>query len=103
MRQNMECCRFRAAIENLDLYAYIFRRCFGILYKNIEIFILIKGPCIEKFVLQPTSAAPAVLFNKVPIWILGLWIFVEVFHVRMGRRTIEIEVVLFYILTMIAL
>src|SRR5262249_27061477 len=47
--------------------------------------------------------AASVLFDEPPVWKLGLRIFVERFHVRMGGGRIQIEVILLDVFAVIAL
>src|SRR3974390_2710177 len=49
------------------------------------------------------SVTLLVRFNDGQIWILGLRILVEVLHVRMRRRAIQVEVILLNILPVISL
>jgi hypothetical protein len=76
---------------------------FGIFDKNIEIAVVVKNAGIQKFVFQFVPTAVAIGDDQILIGISRLWIFVEVFHVGMGGRTVEVKVILLHVLAMIAL
>ena len=48
------------------------------------------------------SIAPAVFFYKLAIGEGRLWILVEILHVGVRRRTVEVVVALFDVLTVVA-
>src|SRR4030095_1139138 len=58
---------------------------------------------VEQLVLRRAPATPPVLLQEIPIRKGGLRILVEVLHVGMGRRGVEVEVALLDVLAVIAL
>ena len=99
----MEQSGFRPAIADADLDQQVFRFCLGVFNKHIEVPVVVKYAGIQQFILQLLSTALVVGFNEVPVWKGRLGILVQVLHVGVGRRTIEVEIVLLHILTMIPL
>src|SRR6516162_7232607 len=92
-----------ATVEDAYLDEDVFRGRLGIFNKHVKVAILIEYPCVEQFVLEVVSASAAAGYDQVTVRVRRLWILVEVFHVRMGRRGIEVEVVLLHVLAMIPL
>src|SRR5436309_14290200 len=92
----------RAAVANRDFDQDV-RRCFlGVLYKDIEIAVLRENAGIEQLIFKFVASSLPVRLNQVGIGIGGLRILVEVLHVGVGQRRIEIEIVLLHILPVIA-
>ena len=94
---------FRAAVVDGDLDQDVFGRLLGILHEHVEVAVLVEHARIEQFVLELVPAAAAAGLDKVGIRERRLRILVEVLHVRMGRRAVEVEVVLLDVLAVIAL
>src|SRR5437763_9132413 len=92
----------RPAIVNRHTDQHIFGIRLRVLYKNIEVPILIKQPRIEKFIFQIFPRSLSVFIHQLALWELLLWILVQVLHVRMGRGAIEIEVLFLHILAMVS-
>ena len=93
---------FGPAIERLDPDADVFGRGLRIFDEDIEVPIVIKHSGVEQFVFQATSRAPSILLNQIPIRKLALRILVEVLHVAVRRSVVEIEVIFFDVLAVIA-
>jgi hypothetical protein len=81
----------------------IFRILLGIFDKNVEVTIFVEDACIQEFVLEVSTVACPVRLNQIEIWISGLWVFVEVLHVRVRRSAVDVEVELFNVLAMVRL
>ena len=88
---------------NADLDQQVFGGFLGILDKDVKIPILIEHTRVDQFVLELVSAPTSARIDQVFVWICRLRILVEILHVRMGRRTVEVEVVFLDVLTVIAL
>ena len=99
----MQRCSVWPAVAHADSDEDIVRRGLGVLYEDIEISIVIEHAGIDQFVLWVSPAALVIRSNKIVVRIGLLRVFVEAFHVRVGRRGIEVEVVLLHILPVIAL
>jgi len=75
----------------------------GIFDEHVEIAVGVKHPRIEQFVLKLFPRPPPVRFHHVATGEFLLRILVEVFHVRVGRRAVQVEVVLLDVLAVIGL
>ena len=100
--QDVHLGRFWATVVDGDLDQYVVGGSFGILHEHVEIPILIEHPRIDQFVLEFVPAPAAAGLDQVIVRKGRLRIFVEILHVRVGRRAIEVEVILLDILPMIA-
>src|SRR5262249_27543017 len=101
--QDMNRGRLRTTIANFDAYADIFRARLGILDKDVKIPLAIEDARIEQFILPLIITQLFTLLNELLIGIGRLGIFIEILHVGMRWRRVEVEVVLLHILTMIGL
>src|SRR5687767_14725098 len=95
--------RFRPTVMNRDANEYIFRAFLRVLDKNIKIPVIVKYTRIQQLVFKLFPRAPPVGLDQVQIGILTLRVLVEVLHVRVRRRAVEIEVVLLDILAVVRL
>ena len=75
----------------------------GVLDEDVEVAVLVEHARVEQFVLEFVPAPAAAGFDKVGVREGGLRILVEVLHVRVRRRAVEVEVVLLDVLAVIAL
>ena len=99
-------CRSAASGPRLwiaDLNQDVFRRFLGVLDEHVEVAILIEHARVEQFVLHLVPPAAVTGFDQIPVREGCLRILVEVLHVRMRRRAVEVEVILLDVLTVIAL
>ena len=81
----------------------VFRALLGVLDENIEVPVVVEDARIQQFVLELLARPPPVGLHQVAIRKLPLRILVQVLHVRVRRRAVEVEVVLLHILAMVAL
>ena len=102
-RQDVHLGRFGAAIVDRDLNQDVFRGRLGILDEDVEVAILVEHAGIDQFVLHFLPAAAAAGLDKIGVRECRLRILVEVLHVRMRRRAVEVEVVFLDVLAVIAL
>ncbi len=65
--------------------------------------MLIKHPRVEQFVLHLIPPPRMAGLDQICVGVGGLRIFVEILHVRVSRRTVEIKVILLHVLAMITL
>ena len=77
------------------------RRRLGILHEDVEIAVLVKYAGIEQFVFHVVARAARFVAPDL-VGKRGLRILVQIFHVGVRRRAVEIKIVLFDILAMIA-
>src|SRR6266513_215302 len=101
-RQHIQRRWFRAAVYYCDSDQDIFRRFLRILYEDVEVPVLIEYSGIEQFILEFLARTAPIGLHQVSIRELRLWIFVEILHVGMSRRAVEIEAVLLYIFTVVS-
>jgi hypothetical protein len=80
----------------------VFRRRLAILGENIKILIIVEDPRVDQLALRFLTRAGSIGANQIIIGKGLLRIFVEISAVRVSRRRIEIEIVLLYVLTVIA-
>jgi len=66
-------------------------------------FLPIKDAGVEELILHLVAVAPLVRFHQVSVGIGSLGILVEILHVRVRRRAVEIEVVLLHVLAVVRL
>ena len=99
----MERSVFGSAIEGFDLNANIFRSSLRVLDEDVEVSVLIEDTSVQQLVFEPVSRSSLVLFDQITVRKLGLRILVEILHVAVRRRIVEIEVILFDVFTVIAL
>ena len=97
----MDWGRFRTTIAHLDAYADVLRARLGILDENVKIPLGIEDARIEHS-YSPDHGAASTLLDELLIGIGLLGIFIEILHIGMRWRGVEVEVVLFHILAMIA-
>ena len=93
---------FGPAVEDRDSDQEVFRSFFRVLHKNVEVSVTIEYSGIEQFVLKFLARAALTCLHQVSVRELRLRVLVEVPHVGMGWRAIEIEVVFLHILAVIS-
>jgi len=86
-----------------DLDQEVFGRPLGVLDEHVEVAVLVEHARIEQLVLHVVPAPAAARLHEVGVRVGRLRILVEVLHVRMGRRAVEVEVVFLNVLAVIAL
>jgi hypothetical protein len=71
----------------LDCYADqdVLRTCLSVFEKDVEVPVIIKNSCVEKFVFEVVARTLGIRFYKIPIRVLPMRILVEIFHVIMSR------------------
>ena len=93
----------RTAVVDRDLNQQVFRGRLGVLDEDVEVTILIEHAGIDQLVLEFVAAAFAVGLDEIAVWKRRLRVLVQVLHVRVRRRRVEIEVVLLDVLAVVAL
>ena len=102
-RQEVQVGRVRSAVGRGDLHQDVVGRALGVLDEHVEVPVVVEDAGIEQLVLHVVARALAVRPYKVAVGIGRLRVLVEIFHVRVGRRAIEVEVVLLHVLAVVAL
>src|SRR6516225_7901768 len=95
--------RLLTPVSGGNKYEEIFRRCFGVFHPYVEIPVIAEDTGIEQLELGVVPAAPAVLLQQTYIGKLLLRILIQIFHVGMSRRAVEIKVIFLGVLAVIAL
>src|SRR6185503_14865072 len=93
----------RTAVRDGDLYENILGRVFRVFDEHVEIAAFVEYARIEQLVFEVVTAPTGVRLRQIIIGKRRLRVLVEIFHIRMGRRRIEIEVVFLDVLPVIPL
>ena len=93
--------RLASAIVGGDLDQHVFGRCLRVLHEDVEVPIVVEDPGIEELVLVLLAGSLVVCFHQIVVRKGALRILVQVLHVRVRRRRIEIEVVLLDVLAVV--
>src|SRR4030095_366 len=102
-RQDTQPGRFRPPVVHGDTDKHVFWSLLGVFDKNVKVAVVVKYAGVEQLVLELFPRAPPGSLNEVPVGILALRVLVEVLHVRVRRRAVEVKVVLLDVLTVIRL
>ena len=94
---------FRSAIVDADLNQDVLGRFLRVFHEHIEIPVLVKDAGVEQFVLGLLPAPTAIGHDQLIIGIGRLRILVQILHVGVRRRAVEVEVIFLHILAVIAL
>ena len=92
----------RPAVGGRDLDQDVLGAGLGVLHEDVEVAVLLEDPGVEELVLHLVAAAPPVRLHQVGVGIGRLRVLVEELHVRVGRRAVEVEVVLLDVLAVVA-
>ena len=74
----------------------------GILNLHIEVSAVLEDACVEQFELGLLTIAPRVLLDQLRIRKRLVRVLVQILHIGMSRRGVEIEVILFHVLAVIS-
>src|SRR5262244_3563794 len=102
-RQEIQLSLLRPAIADLDADKDVVDVCLCIVGENVEIFVFVEGAGIEQLVLGAGTPFLTVPLDELAIGELGLRILVEVPHVRMRRRAVEVVIQLLNVLSVVSL
>ena len=105
VRQHVQRGRRRAPVDGRDPAQEVLRSGLGILDEHIEVAALLEGLAqrVDQLELARGARPPPVLLDQEGVGVRDLRVLVEHPHVGVGRRAIEVEVVLLDILAVIAL
>ena len=95
--------RLRTSVANRDLDEDVFRRSLGVLDEHVEVAVLIEDTGVQQLVLELLASPAGVGLDQKIIRVRRLGVLVEVLHVRVGRRRIEVEVILLHVLSVVPL
>ena len=102
-RQEVQLGRVRSPVGRRDLHQDVVGAALGVLHEDIEVPVVVEDPRVEELVLHVVAVAPAVRLHQVGVGIGRLRVLVEVLHVRVGRRAVEVEVVFLNVLAVVPL
>ena len=102
-RQDTKPGRFRPAIVHGDADEDVFRALLRVLHEHVEIPVVVEDAGIEQLVLELFPRSSPVGLDQVPVGILPLRVLVEILHVRVGGRAVDVEVVLLDVLAVVRL
>src|SRR5262249_13377650 len=81
----------------------VLRRRLGVLDEYVEVTHSLEHAGVEQFILELMPPAPPARLHEVAVGIRPLRVLVEVLHVRVRRRAVEVEVILLDVLAVVAL
>ena len=94
---------FRSAVDHRDRDEDVFRAGLGVLNENVEVPVVVENAGVEQFYSNPFRDA-LVLLHQIGVRKCRLRILVQVLHVGMRRRAVDVEVVqLLHILAVVTL
>ena len=97
----MQLGRIRSTVDSRDPYQYVFRVGFGVFHEDVEVSIFIEDAGVEELILHVVFGTSPVRLYQIGIGIRRLRILVEVLHIRVCGRAVEVEVILLHILSVI--
>ena len=103
VRQDVERRGLGPAVVRRDPDRQVLRIGFGVLDEDVEVAIVVEDAGIEQLVLWTLSRAALVLLDQLAVGKRRLRVLVEETHVRVGRRVVDVEVVLLHVLAVVAL
>jgi hypothetical protein len=86
-----------------DADGEVLDRRLGVLDLDVEVPALGEDAGVEQLILELFSRTPAVADHQIFVGVLRLGVLVEILHVRVGRRRVEVVVVLLDVLAVVAL
>src|SRR2546422_5152189 len=92
-----------AGIGDGDTTQKLVGRRLRVLGDDVEVAIFLEGPGVHELELGVTAAAPLVLFDEPRVGNLALGILVETLHIGVGRRGVEVEVIVLDVLAVVPL
>jgi len=95
--------RFGATVADGDLDQDVLRLGLGIFDEDVKVPAFIEDAGVERFILGGLLVARSVRLDNGLLRVRGLRILVEVLHVRVGWRAVEVEVILLDVLAVIPL
>ena len=83
----------RSPVVHGDAHQHVFRPGLRVLHEHVEVPVVVKHVGIEKLVLEFLPRQTAVGLHEFAIRKFPLRILIEIFHVRVSGRAVEVEVV----------
>src|SRR5271170_3533382 len=98
----MQECWLGASIADADFNQQIVGRRLRVFNKDVEVAVVVENAGVQQLVFLLVARALAIGLDQVVVRIGAMRVLVEVLHVRVRGSAIEVEVVLLYVLAMIA-
>jgi hypothetical protein len=98
----MKACRLRPSVANRYAHENVIRTDLCVFKKDVEVAIILEDACIDKLILEVFPGTSAICLNKIHIRVLTLGILIEVFHVAVCGRRVEIEVILLNVFAVVS-
>ena len=95
--------RLRAPVPHGDPYRDVLDVGLGVLDEDVEVPVVVEDAGIQELELRAAPFPPPVLLDELPVGVLALGVLVERLHVGVGRRVVEVEVVLLDVLPTVPL
>src|SRR2546426_11384084 len=92
-----------SAIGDSDTNQKLVRRRLRVLGDDVEVAIFLEDPGVHELELGISAAAPLILLDEPRVRKLALGILVEALHIGVGRRGVEVEVIVLDVLAMVPL
>ena len=102
-RQYGERRRLRARVVHRHANEDVVRTRLRVLHLHVEVTTVVEDPGVEELELGLLAPAPRVLLDEARVRVLVLRVLVERPHVGVGRRGVEVEVVLLDVFAVVAL
>jgi hypothetical protein len=102
-RKEIEPGGFWPTVVDGDADEDVVRTLLCVLEEDVEVPVFVEDPGVEQLVLELLPRPASVRFHEVRVRELPLRVLVEVLHVRVRRRRVEVEVVLLEVLAVVPL
>jgi hypothetical protein len=102
-RKSLEACRLLSAVVDGHTDQEVLRAFLRVFQEDVEVAVVVEDPGVEELVFELLPRPLPVRVQEVPVGELALRVFVEVLHVRMGRRGVDVEVVLLDVFSVVPL
>ncbi len=103
MWQHVQARRVGAAVDGGDADEHVGDGGLAVFNEHVEVAVAVEDSGVDQFVFGIVAGAAAALVGELRIGEGGLRIFVERLHVRVGGRAVEVIVILFHVLAVVAL
>ncbi len=99
----MQCGCLWPAIAHADLDQNVFRSLLGIFHEDVEVAVFVEDARVEQFIFHVAAIAPLVGLDQIAVGESRLRILVQILHVRVRGRAVEIEVVFLDVFAVVGL
>src|SRR5215469_15228305 len=99
----MNGCRMRPAVCDGDANQDIFAGRFRVFGENVEVSAMVENAGLFEFEFWLGTGADPVLNDQAFVWKGRLRVLVQMLHVRVGRRAVEVVITFLDVLTMVSL